>query len=75
VNATITACANCGRTEEDHKDADPAAAAIFNVLAGCPRFAIKRAAVTTYRQNRRATRGPLCPRCQERGHNAKECPW
>jgi len=77
VDNQLTRCGTCGRPEHDHNDRDPELARIFGALAGCPGFTVKRTAVIAVHRIRVLGRrhGPLCARCGERGHHARQCPW
>jgi hypothetical protein len=72
----IHECRNCHRPEGDHYDADGEAAVIFNVIAGCPGFAVSEAALRKMKAQARAPKSAgMCRRCQGRGHDARNCPW
>jgi hypothetical protein len=72
----IEECRNCHRPEWAHYDKDGDAAVLFNVLAGCPGFAISEAALQQVKAQARVPRGaPSCRRCGGRGHDKRNCPW
>lgn len=86
----ITACGRCGQPEDAHKfrsSVDAGDLALFAALGGaCPSFVASDAAVIYQKHlalasrapvrkpGRVGKRGPLCHRCLNRGHEAKDCP-
>jgi hypothetical protein len=74
--AMIHECRNCHRPEWAHYDKDGESAVIFNVIAGCPAFAVSEAALQKVKRQARAPKGaPRCLRCGGAGHTGKDCPW
>ena len=86
----ITACGRCGQPEDAHKfrsSVDAGDLVLFAALGGaCPAFVASDAAVIyqkrlalasrapARRPGRVGKRAPLCGRCLQRGHQAKDCP-
>jgi hypothetical protein len=88
--SAIEACGRCGQPEDAHKfrtTVDAGDLALFAALGGaCPAFVASDAAVIYARHlaiaardpirkpGRVGKRAPLCARCANRGHQAKDCP-
>lgn len=88
--AAIEACGRCGQPEDAHKfgsSTSRADLAVFAALGGaCPDFVASDAAVIYQKHlaiaardpvrkpGRVGKRAPLCGRCANRGHQAKDCP-
>jgi hypothetical protein len=86
----IAACGRCGQPEDVHKwkpGTTREERAVWAALGGaCPDFVASDAAVIYQRHlalasraparrpGRVGKRGPLCRRCLNRGHEAKDCP-
>jgi len=86
----ITGCGRCGQPERAHQYAagtDEGDLALFAALGGpCTGFVASDAAVIyqkhlaiagrdpVRRPGRVGKRAPLCSRCANRGHQAKDCP-
>ena len=86
----ISACGRCGQSEDAHKfrsSVDRDDLALFAALGGaCLDFVASDAAIAYQKHlalasraparkpGRVGKRGPLCRRCLNRGHDAKDCP-
>jgi len=86
----ISACGRCGQPEDAHKfrsSVDRGDLVLFAALGGaCPDFVASDAAIVYQKHlalasqaparkpGRVGKRGPLCRRCLNRGHEAKDCP-